>query len=156
MPYIIDGHNLIPFIPGLDLADPEDEIGLIAILQGFAGQRRAKIEVYFDQAPAAREGKQSHGLVQAFFIPSSSTADQAIKDRLSRLGKAAKNWTLVSSDREIRIEARSLHCQVLGSQEFAALLGTQGDTAPEADAKTVQPEISPDEVDYWMGRFGEK
>ena len=39
MPYIIDGHNLIPKIPGIDLQDLDDEQKLIDSAAGIcAGQ----------------------------------------------------------------------------------------------------------------------
>jgi hypothetical protein len=33
MPYIVDGHNLIPKVPGLNLQDMEDELQLVELLQ---------------------------------------------------------------------------------------------------------------------------
>jgi predicted RNA-binding protein with PIN domain len=154
MPYIIDGHNLIPHISGLNLTDPDDENSLIEILQRFASLRRTRIEVYFDQAPAARARSQPHGLVRAHYIEANSTADQAIKKKLSRLAKAAKNWTVVSSDREIQAEATSYQCPVINSPEFAELLRSGGTAQKPAGEKIAQPEISPDEVDYWLDQFG--
>ncbi len=153
MPYIIDGHNLVPRIPGLSLEDIEDENTLIEILQKFASQRRTKVEVFFDRAPAARAGSQTHGLVKAHFITRESTADQAIKNRLSRLGNSARNWTVVSSDRDILAEARSFHCQILKNTEFAELLGSASSPKKPTSEKTEQPEISPGEVDYWLNQF---
>ena len=50
MPYLIDGHNLIPKIPGLSLEMLDDEDRLIELLQEFARVRRQRIEVFFDQA----------------------------------------------------------------------------------------------------------
>lgn len=154
MPYIIDGHNLIPYIPGLSLEDLDDEKSLIAVLQKFANQSRYKLEVYFDGAPAARTGTRIHGLVKAHFVTRDSTADQAIKNHLSRLGNSAKNWTVVSSDRDILTEARSFQCQILKSSEFAVMV--LADTTPgisESD-KNDQPDISPGEIDYWLDQFG--
>ena len=153
MPYIVDGHNLIPHIPGINLADLEDEKELINLLGKFSSQRRTRIEVYFDQAPPTRDRRQSSGLVTAHFIRAGSTADQAIKTRLSRLGKAAKNWTVVSSDREILVEARSHHCSVIKSPEFARTLTQAAPPRVSGDEKTDQPEVSDSEVDYWMDQF---
>ncbi len=154
MPYLIDGHNLIPKIPGLSLKDLDDEIKLIQILQGFASQQRTRIEVYFDQAPASQARSQSFGSVKAHFIRQESTADKAMIKRLSRMGKDAKNWIVVTSDREILVEARSAHSQTLSSAEFAAelkksIFGTTNETDKQDD-----PEISSGEVDFWMDQFG--
>lgn len=153
MPYLIDGHNLIPYIPGLSLKDLDDEIALIQVLQGFASQHKTKVEVYFDQAPAARAGSRSFGAVRAHFVRQDSTADKAMINRLSRMGKDAKNWTVVTSDREILVEARSAHSQTLKSAEFAAelkrVISGNSDDSDKKDA----PEISNGEVDYWLGQF---
>ncbi|MBP1702274.1 MAG: hypothetical protein H6Q38_1381, partial [Chloroflexi bacterium] len=40
MPYIVDGHNLIPKIPGLSLRAIDDEMQLIELLQEFCRVQR--------------------------------------------------------------------------------------------------------------------
>jgi len=153
MSYIIDGHNLIPKVPGIDLADPDDELAVIQVLQEFARKRRTRIEVYFDKAPPSRAGSQSYGLVRAYFVREDSSADAAIKTRLARLGKSAKNWTVVSSDREILVEARSLQSKVIQSAEFVGLLREALMPKESGEDKGVNPEISGKEVDYWLDQF---
>ncbi len=156
MPYLIDGHNLIPHIPGLSLEDMDDEVKLIHILQGYASQKHTRVEVYFDRAPASRAGSQSFGIVKVHFVRQDSTADKAMIKRLSRMGKDAKNWTVVTSDREILVEARSAHSQTLSSAEFAADLNTSESGKLNDSDKETDPEISNREVDYWMDQFGNK
>ena len=153
MPYIIDGHNLIPKIPGLSLRDLDDEGALIQILGKFANQHRTKIEVFFDRAPAGQARSQVFGLVKAVFVRQGSSADHAIKTRLKKLAKQAKNWTVVSSDGDIRAEARSYQSRVLTAQEFARLIHDgvkQKPTIEDIDEKPDQP--TPD-VDYWLEQF---
>jgi len=153
MPYLIDGHNLIPYIPGLSLKDLDDEIALIKVLQGFANQQKTRVEVYFDQAPAARAGSRSFGSVRAHFVRQGTTADQAMIMRLSRIGKEAKNWTVVTSDREILVEAKSAHSQILKSAQFAAQLkSVKSGISSDAD-KGDAPEVPEGEVDYWLDQF---
>jgi predicted RNA-binding protein with PIN domain len=156
MPYLIDGHNLIPKIPGLSLRDLDDEIKLIQVLQGFASQQHTRIEVYFDQAPASQARSQSYGAVKAHFIHQDSTADKAMINRLSRMGKDAKNWIIVTSDREILVEARSAHSQTLSSTEFAAMLKKSISATTNDIDKQADPEISSGEVDFWMDQFGNR
>ena len=48
---VIDGHNLVPKIPGLSLHEVDDEERLLALLQAYARAKRKKIEVFFDGAP---------------------------------------------------------------------------------------------------------
>lgn len=155
MPYLIDGHNLIPHISGINLSDLDDEIKLIQSLHIFANKRRSKIEVYFDQAHTGQSHSQNHGLLKAVFVQQESTADNAIKSRLSQLGKGARNWTVVSSDREIRVEARSCRSKVLTSPEFAKLLRDQLSEIQKEGEDTDSPDQSNLEVDYWMDQFSQ-
>ena len=153
MTYIVDGHNLIPHIPGISLADLDDEKDLLLILGKFASQRRTRIEVYFDQAPATWDRSQSFGLVKAHFVNKGSTADQAIKNQLSRLGNSARNWTVVSSDREILAEARSFQCSILKSSEFAQMLQKDKPSQNSTGEKDDQPDVSDGDIDYWLDQF---
>ena len=153
MPYLVDGHNLIPKV-GLRLESYDDEIQLVNLLQEFCRLRRKTVEVYFDGAPALHAGTRGLGTVKAHFVRAGTTADTAIARRLKKMGRSAKNWTVVSSDREVQNEARSAHAEALSSEEFAKLLQQtpRGETAkPTADRK-----VSPAEVDEWLQIFGSK
>jgi hypothetical protein len=68
MPVIIDGHNLIPRIPGLSLRDIDDELRLVQLLQDFCQRSRKQVEVFFDNAPPGSAGVRSFGSVKARFI----------------------------------------------------------------------------------------
>ncbi len=108
MPYLIDGHNLIPKIPGLSLQAEDDEQQLITLLLEFCRLQRKQVEVYFDNAPPGGVRARNFGNVIARFVRQGSTADQAIRQRLERLGRAARNWTVVSSDLAVQTEARGI------------------------------------------------
>ena len=153
MPYIIDGHNLIPKIPGIGLQDLDDEIQLVNLLQEFCRIRRKQVEVYFDNAPPGNPGARNYGRVVARFIRQGRTADQAIQKKLKRLGGEARNWTVVSSDREVQVNARAMRAKILPAEVFAELLldtlGDTGEGSTEAGG-----ELSPQEVEDWMQIFG--
>ncbi len=152
MPYLIDGHNLIPHVPGLSLAQLDDEERLIERLQVWCRRERVRqVEVYFDQAPAGMSGVRRYGMVTAHFVRQGSTADDAIRRRLARLGRAARNWTVVSSDRAVQAAARAAHAAVLSSPAFAARLA-----APPDDVEADNEKPSPDEdIETWLRLFGE-
>lgn len=152
MPFLVDGHNLIPHIPGLKLDDLDDERSLLEILVDFANRRRTQIEVYFDQAAPSRAGSQSMGRVKAHFVRQGIIADQAIIARLKRLGGSAKNWTVVSSDRVIQAEARSFHSKIMPSEEFSALLRERSEGGGDAE-KAEDPQVSDGEVGFWLEQF---
>jgi predicted RNA-binding protein with PIN domain len=155
MPYLIDGHNLIPKL-GLRLDSIDDEMELIAILQEFFRLERAprgQVEVFFDGAPAAHAGTRKLGAVTAHFVRLGTTADDAIRNRLKMLRKNARNWTVVSSDRQVQAEARAAFAEVVSSDSFAALLKQARDSAPKP---TSDRKLSQKEVEDWLKLFEER
>ncbi len=151
MPYIIDGHNLIGKLHGIELSDPEDERRLAEELQGFAHRTRRRLTIYFDRGtPGGRDIRA--GLVSLIFV-SGRTADQAIAAHLGRLRGDARNWTVVSSDREVQAEAHAAGARVLSSEVFAKMLadaGDQGVTDREA------PAMTEDEIAEWEVLFSHR
>jgi uncharacterized protein len=119
MVILIDGHNLIPHVPGMSLTDPEDEGQLVQVLQEYCRTHRKTVEVYFDRAPAGQSGVRHFGQVKAVFVREGITADEAIMARLRGLGKKARNAQAVSSDRQVQQAARAAHARVIPSQEFS-------------------------------------
>lgn len=150
MPYLIDGHNLIPKI-GLRLASMDDEMELVAILKEFCRlERRKQVEVYFDGAPAPQAGSRKMGAVTAHFVPLGTTADDAIRRRLKRMGKSAKNWTVVSSDRQVQADARAAGADIISSDAFARQMKKARDTVPKSAGDR---ELSKQEVEDWLSLF---
>jgi predicted RNA-binding protein with PIN domain len=153
MPYIIDGHNLIPKIPGLSLSDIDDEEQLINLLQEFCRRRSKKAEVYFDNAPPGQLRARNYGLVTAHFVRAGQIADDAIRARLQRMGREARNWTVVSSDHAVQASAKAARAQVISSDIFAhEIIEIIDDVLESGD-----PEDSPlnsDEIEDWLEIFG--
>lgn len=153
MGYIIDGHNLIPKIPGLNLRQMDDEMNLIQVLQAFCGLKQKNARVFFDGAPPGYHGRQPFGRVTAYFVRQGMTADEAIREHLQSLGKAAKNWQVVSSDRQVTAEARSMGAGVISSSLFARQITASGQQRP-ASATAQDERLSEDEIEDWMQFFG--
>jgi len=153
MLYLIDGHNLIPKL-GLHLDDPDDEEQLIARLQEFCRLRRARTEVYFDGAPPGQVSTRREGTVTAHFVRQDSSADAAIELRLERLGRAARNWTVVSSDGRIRRAAEAAHAGGLSSEEFAEQM-SRAQTMRTSNQKH-EATLAPEEVEEWLKFFDRK
>jgi predicted RNA-binding protein with PIN domain len=152
MPYLIDGHNLIPKL-GLRLDSMDDEMELIAILQEFCRLERKQVEVYFDGAPIDQAGTRKHGSVTAHFVPLKSTADNAIRNRLKKMGRSAKNWTVVSSDHRVQLEARTAQAEILSSDAFASTLKQARNSAPKP---TEHRKLTSQEVDDWLKLFEQR
>jgi predicted RNA-binding protein with PIN domain len=150
MQYLIDGHNLIPKL-GLQLESFDDELDLVARLQEYCRLRRSRAEVYFDGALPGQTGSRIAGAVTAHFVRKGSSADAAIEIRLERLGRAAKNWTVISSDHRIQRAAQAVHAGALSSEEFARLMSVaQAESTVQSKSET---HLSPDEVEEWISIF---
>ena len=153
MPYLIDGHNLIPKL-GLRLDSMDDEAELIPRLQEFCRLRRAQVEVFFDGAPPGQAATRKAGVLTAHFVRHGSSADAAIEIRLKQLGKTARNWTVVSSDGRLQQAARAVHASVLSSEEFTAEM-----SRVQAMSTTMLKHaatLAPDEVQEWLEFFNQR
>ncbi len=129
----------------------DDEEQLIELLQVFQRVRRVKVEVFFDKAPAGQARTHRYGNVTAHFIRQGLPADEAILQRLHRLGKDARNWSVVSSDRHIQTQAHGLQAQVISSEDFStrlaeALRQTPGPAGGES-------KLGESEVEEWLKIF---
>ncbi len=153
MNYIIDGHNLIAKIPGMSLSMPDDEEKLISLLNRFGEHNRGKLEVYFDNAPTGQAGMQTYGRVQARFVPANQTADDAIRARLALLGRSARNWVVVTSDRSVRAAALEVHAGVIRSEDFSRLLqGLRHRRLADLLGSSDHP-LSQAEVEEWLAIY---
>ena len=151
MPYLVDGHNLIPKL-GLRLETPDDELDLVAHLQEFCRARRTNIEVYFDGAPGGQAPMRKFGAVTAHFIRQGSSADSAIESRLERLGRSARNWMVVSSDHRIQRAAQAVHAQVISSEAFTSMV-QKARNELAISGKNAEGTLKPDEVERWLAEF---
>jgi predicted RNA-binding protein with PIN domain len=156
MPYLIDGHNLIPNIPGLSLSALDDEQQLIELLQDYCRVEQKQVEVYFDQAPPGHPARQKYGAVTAHYVRQGSSADSAIRSRLNRLGKTAGNWIVVSSDHQVQNAAHAARARVASSQEFARQVMAALNRAAKNGNRPNRDELAPGEVDEWLDIFSKR
>ena len=149
MPYLIDGLYLIPKL-GLHLDSIDDELELISILQEFCRLERKQVEVYFDGAPAPHAGTRKFGTVTTHFVLRGTTADDAIRRHLKKLGRSARTWSVVTSDRQVQAEARAVSAEIISSDSFAKTLKRtrNTDSKPANDRK-----MSDNEVEKWLELF---
>jgi predicted RNA-binding protein with PIN domain len=150
MPYLIDGHNLIPKM-GLRLDSFDDELDLLMRLQEFCRVRRARAEVYFDGAPPGQASTRQAGMVTARFVRQGSSADAAIEARLVQLKKSAKNWTVVSSDGRLQRAAGAAQAGAMTAEEFAQEM-VKAQTMRISKSKD-ESVLSPAQVEEWLEFF---
>lgn len=154
MPYMIDGHNLIPKIPGFSLETIDDEMQLVELLQEFCRRQRKEAEVYFDNAPPGQKKARVFGPVTAHFVRQGMTADDAIRARLGRLSHDARNWTVVSSDHAVQASARAARAHYIPSEVFAGTLAQVIDKPPQDKGDLLETSLDDEELDDWLKLFG--
>ena len=155
MPFLIDGHNLIAALPDIDLADPNDEAKLVNKLKGFAARSRKKCIVIFDGGLPGGQSPMSTTGVRVIFAASAHTnADALIKRRIDKMPDA-RDWMVVSSDNEIQGYARRYRMKTMTAARFSQELQRRA-PAQEIPGEEVHPMLSDDEVDEWLGLFGDE
>ena len=82
MPILIDGHNLIGHLPGISLADVDDEDALVRLLIAFRARTGKAIAVVFDPGVSSTLGQSRKiGGVQVISASYGSSADAIILRR---------------------------------------------------------------------------
>jgi len=117
MPYLIDGHNLIPklgcgWIPWMMKRNSSYDCRNSAVC--VVSTRRS-----FSIAHLRGRLRGVSRLSNSHFVRQGSSADAAIELQLARMGKTVKNWKVISSDGRVQRAARAVHAGVLSSEEFA-------------------------------------
>jgi predicted RNA-binding protein with PIN domain len=158
MHFLIDGHNLIGHLPGLDLDDPHDEEKLLAHLRRYRARTGHHLTVFFDPGSSYHpaETKNSGG-VTVRFARRGQTADQLILRRLRKVINP-QSFMLVTSDRAIRQAAQLAGVRLLTAQEFGQqLLQLSVETKPEEDEDyQADVQLSEDEVAEWLEIFKQR
>jgi len=156
MPLLIDGHNLIGCgeLPGISLADEDDELKLVRLLRCYRSRVRKDITVFFDAGlPGGRSRQLSGSGVEVIFAHDrDQRADDLIASRLRRAANP-RNLTVVTSDHALADLARARGARVISSQEFAARLTAPPPSSPR---QREEPPLSPQEVEEWLAFFGQE
>ena len=127
---IIDGHNLIGALPDEDLANPDDEIRLLARLRSYRSRSGQKMLVFFDSGdlPAQFPDLSTEGVQVRFAAPGQS-ADDAIIDFLSSRQQPGQ-YAVVTNDQGLRFRAARAGASVQLASDFARRLARQTFAVP--------------------------
>jgi predicted RNA-binding protein with PIN domain len=151
MPYLIDGHNLIPHVRGLSLEQLDDEQALITRLEPYFQRERKQAVVYFDRAQIDSSDYRS-AFLQVHFVRRPAIADTAILNHLRQLGGEAHNWIVVSSDQSVRRGAQKAGARAMSSAAFAKRL----ESALASNAPPAAKSQGNDDIADWLKIFGQK
>jgi len=149
---IIDGHNLIPKIPGMKLSDSEDENALVEVINEYCRLSRTQAELFFDGAPAPGYLPKKSGLVNVHFIRKELSADDAIINYIRQHHRPNYLLTVISSDHRIQNAVRSLGTEVLSSEAFYAEM-QRVFSSPAAAREKKERTLSESELQFWLDEF---
>ncbi len=155
MTLLVDGHNLIAKLPGLSLADPDDERELIQVLQRYAWRKRKKITVVFDPGDNPGTGSPaSRAAVRVIFASPGSTAD-AVIIYMVRQHRNPRDLLVVSSDRTVMSRARSAGARTISATAFALEIQSALSSRKVENEKPSFDSggASEDDVAYWLRVF---
>ncbi len=154
MKWLVDGHNLIPHVPGISLSDPDDEHHLVAWFEPFIRTSGDTVELFFDRAPLGHARTYRQGRLHITYVPAGTTADQAILARLKHLGAQATQYTVVSSDRFIQKNARADRARVISSPAFVDFALARKNAASKGMGNSTPP--VEDDIQEWLDLFSPK
>lgn len=149
---VIDGHNLVPKIPGLRLEDEDDEERLSEMLNEYCRLSRTQAEVFFDGAPAPGKSPRSSGLVRIHFVRKGLSADDAIIAHVHQHQRADHLLTVVSSDHRVQNAVRSSGAATVTSEAFAQEMRNLF-SSPAANQAQKEKPLSQQEVQQWLDEF---
>ncbi len=152
MPYLVDGHNVIGtgMLPGISLADEDDEVRLVRLLRRYYTRVRTPITVVFDRGlPGGQAPHLSGGGVEVVFASAvGQNADAVLISHIRRARRPA-SLRVVTSDRRVQSIARAHGCRIIPASVFAREI-----TAPLPEmAATEDVRLSQEEVEEWLRLF---
>lgn len=149
---VIDGHNLIPKVPGVRLQDAEDENALVEILNEYCRLSRTQVEVFFDGAPTPERSPRKNGLTHVHFVRKGLTADDAIIEYVRSHQRPDFQLTVVSSDHRIQAAVKSAGAVALASEAFAVEM-QRVFSSPKAVQEQKEKRLSDNEIQQWLNEF---
>jgi predicted RNA-binding protein with PIN domain len=135
MPVLLDGNNLLHRLPG----KPASRADLRRLVLEACRHQRMRITVVFDgPPPEGAPPREELGAVSVVYA-GSETADDVIIRSLP-LGRAARDWVVVTDDRELRARARQRGARVKSVAEWSRMKPAPP-PRPRAEAKLSSREI---------------
>ena len=152
MPVLIDGHNLIGWLPDVHLEDEHDEAQLVFRLQAYTARTGKRVTVVFDRGlPGGVSRALSGGRVEVVFAPTGGSADDVLRHRIRRAPDPG-GLIVVSSDREVIAAAEDRGARVVRAEAFVSQLESP---PPRGIDEKADGRVAPEEVDEWLKVFGE-
>ncbi len=154
---IIDGWNLAWQIPEISKHIPDNlaqaRASLNQRLQSYFQQKKVVLKIIYDGKSGIIGDLNRNRKLDVRFSKDPEKADHMIINFLRRENKPA-DWTVVTSDRELGMRIKNTGAGVVPSETFSARLKISPSESHD-HAKKNNPNLSKDEIDYWLNIFEE-
>ena len=152
---IIDGWNLAWKIPDIAKYIPDDlaraRVQLNLLLKNHFQGKKTGFKVIYDGKPGYIQDPGYDRSVDTRFSRDPEKADHMIIKHIRRQ-KRPERWTVITSDRELAGKVHNLGALVIDADEFLNKLRYPATVKNESSAK-LDPNLKPDEIDFWLKTF---
>jgi predicted RNA-binding protein with PIN domain len=154
VPILVDGNNVMGQTPGWHRDKPGSRQRLLGELAAYVAASKARVTVVFDGAPetSVPDGSTFRG-VKVYYPARGSDADSVI-ERLVRMSADARGVTVVTSDRQLAAECRSLGARVVRSGDFRKQMAEVGARAAEPGDPGADDAPASGDLGEWLDFFG--
>ena len=155
---IIDGWNVCWKIPEISTFIPENlEMArrkLNARVKSYCQCKKIQYKIIYDGQPHIYSKSVHMDKSPIQFSKDPQKADSLIIDFL-RKQKNSREWTVITSDRELIIRVKNLEAQVITSESFIEKIKSK--TVKESGISVKEnPNVNKDDIQYWLKRFRQK
>jgi len=117
---LVDGYNVAKQAwPNLDLSG--QRVVLLDAIENMVKRYGSDITVVFDGADVTGASADGRRIVRVVFSPEGVIADDVIRDEVRRL-PATRNVVVVTNDKEILTDTRSMGANIMSSDQLIALM----------------------------------
>ena len=151
---IIDGWNVCWKIPSIAELIPDHlekaRNQLNTLIKNFFQGKKVVYKIFYDGQPLILSGdfRPDHSV---YFSTSPEKADELIIKFLQKQSRR-RNWTVITSDRELRQRVKNLDAQTLTSEAFISKLSSKSSRNQKTNLKE-NPHIGQEDISYWLDKF---
>jgi len=154
---VIDGHNLLWAVDQMPEGRDEsrDEVWLCRAISKYLQMVGDRGEIVFDgTGPSDKRVFDNISSLDVFFAGLGTDADTVIEDKI-RASSAAREMTVISSDRRLRRAAQSQRATAMKADEFWRNVQRElSRSRVEQEPSAKQRGLSESETDQWLEMFG--
>jgi len=121
------------------------------LLKNYFQNKSVIYKIIYDGQPGIITSSSEHRGQDIHFSKNPESADQKIVN-IIKTQKQAARWTVITSDRDLANKVRNYGAKVISAENFVNKINKRFPDPP-LNPKKENPNISRDELDYWLKLF---